>query len=243
MKRRYFLGTLLGTISIAALGGCSLFDRHYTYRYRMTVEVVTPDGLKTGSSVQEQTVTKYAVPQLGSGNVRYIDTRGEAVAVDLPGGRTLFALLADSNLIQSVLDPAWTNDWVASAQRITSGETPRTSLSMSAHSAKPFGMKTGYPLLVAFRDIGDPKTVEKITPDDFAKNFGPGVTLKRITVQITDDPVTSGIERRLDDKFWRHWGLMHKTEMSKSGGIMKNPYFQSLAGQLSRDDFTKEPAQ
>ncbi len=36
-----------------------------------------------------------------------------------------------------------------------------------------------------------------VDPDDFAASFGEGVSLKRITVQITDDPVTTGIEERL----------------------------------------------
>ena len=36
-----------------------------------------------------------------------------------------------------------------------------------------------------------------IDPDDLAATFGEGVGLKRIAVQMTDDPVTTGIEQRL----------------------------------------------
>lgn len=46
---------------------------------------------------------------------RGMRTRGEAVAVDLPGGQVLFALVPRDTLVQSVLDPEWKNDWVASA--------------------------------------------------------------------------------------------------------------------------------
>jgi hypothetical protein len=48
-------------------------------------------------------------------------------------------------------------------------------------------------MLVRFRDVRDPKTVEKVDPDDLAASFGPGVVLRRITVQLTDDPVTTGL--------------------------------------------------
>ena len=91
MKRRYFLCTLLGTAAIAALGACSPFYPSATIRYRMTVEVETPEGLKTGSSVIETTIQ--SGPRMGdAGGVSY-QYRGEAVAVDLPGGNTLFALM------------------------------------------------------------------------------------------------------------------------------------------------------
>jgi hypothetical protein len=49
-----------------------------------------------------------------------------------------------------------------------------------------------YPLLVTFTDIADPKTVTKVDPDNLAATFGPGVALKRITLEITDEKVTEG---------------------------------------------------
>jgi hypothetical protein len=54
-----------------------------------------------------------------------------------------------------------------------------------------------YPLLVTFGDINDPKSVQRVDPANLAASFGPGIRLKRITVEVTDDDVTSGIEKRL----------------------------------------------
>lgn len=48
-----------------------------------------------------------------------------------------------------------------------------------------------------FGDIADPKTVERVDPDDLAASFGMGVKLRRITVQITEDAVTKAIGQRL----------------------------------------------
>ena len=61
------------------------------------------------------------------------------------------------------------------------------------HFAEP----TGYPKLVYFRDIADPTSVEEVDPDNLAASFGPSVRLKRITVLVTNDDVTTGIEKRL----------------------------------------------
>lgn len=52
-------------------------------------------------------------------------------------------------------------------------------------------------MLVTFRDIDDPASVEKVDPANLAATFGEGVSLKRITVELTDGPVTRGIEERL----------------------------------------------
>ena len=51
--------TRRGAMGLLALGtgllvsGCALISGESTYRFRMTVEVQTPQGLKSGSSVME----------------------------------------------------------------------------------------------------------------------------------------------------------------------------------------------
>ncbi|MDR4487064.1 MAG: hypothetical protein R3B83_06010 [Nitrospirales bacterium] len=49
-------------------------------------------------------------------------------------------------------------------------------------------------LLVTFTDLTDPTTVKVVDPENLAPTFGPGVSLKRITLKITDEPVTAKIE-------------------------------------------------
>jgi hypothetical protein len=46
---------------------------------------------------------------------------------------------------------------------------------------------------VTFADVADPTTVARVDPDDLAASFGPGVTLRGMTLEITDDPVTKGV--------------------------------------------------
>ena len=53
------------------------------------------------------------------------------------------------------------------------------------------------PSLVTFRDISDPKTVVRLDPRDLESAFGPGVKLKSATIEITEEPITTGITTRL----------------------------------------------
>lgn len=90
MARRRVLGVLAGGLA-AVLSGCG-FSSNPTYRFKMTIEVDTPQGVKTGSSVYEVETTGSRDLVAGGKGSRFT-LRGEAVAVDLGDGRTLFALL------------------------------------------------------------------------------------------------------------------------------------------------------
>jgi hypothetical protein len=88
--RRWVVGIGLAA-GMLTLGGCDLFYPSETIRYRMTVDVSTPEGLRSGSSVLESTIT--GGTPIGDASGIQFDLRGEAVAVPLPNGKVLFALL------------------------------------------------------------------------------------------------------------------------------------------------------
>ena len=200
------------------LSGC---DRGTSFRYRMTVEVETPQGLRTGSAVHE--VEAHHVAISVNGTVRGRNLRGQAVAVDLPGGRTLFALMipaegrfGSDGTIDSVLrtlDPAYNYDWVESVARVRAGEGALPSGVIAPTFPTPYtgpsrpdqpALFSNYPLLVTFRHLRDPASVVRVDPADLTTPFGEGVRLRRIRVEVTDDDVTTGIERRLGwlDAYW-----------------------------------------
>ena len=76
--------------AMLTLGGCSLIEPSETLRYKLIVEVETPQGVRSGYSVWELTLTS----QKFSGYATRSNYRGEAVTVDLPNGQSVFALLA-----------------------------------------------------------------------------------------------------------------------------------------------------
>ena len=190
-------------LAMFALAGCDLVDKTPPYRYRMTVEVETPAGLKTGSTVigvETDVAGKYAIP-----TPRRVDSRmrGQAAAVDLGDGQVLFALLQSEEsfdwaaTIMFQLAPNYSGEnafeasYEAMLKRRSAIRVPRRwgSGLLRGDSA--------YPMLMTFEDLQDPESAVKVDPDDLAARFGEGVRLKQITVQMTNDPVSTGIERWL----------------------------------------------
>lgn len=175
--------------------GCA--KRLPTIRYQMTVEVDTPEGLRSGSSVIE--VESWDLgkgfPGPEAGGIRRNAT-GEAVAVDLPGGQQLFALLtsrvdpdAAANIIFAAL-PHRQSAYVGEDAVERMLEAINQNHRIMPIMARP-------PLLVRFRDITDPTTVEEVNPENLAATFGSDFALRNITIQVTDRPRESKIEKRL----------------------------------------------
>ncbi len=183
-----------GIPAFLAITGCASLPEH-SYKFKMIVEFDTPSGLQTGSSVYEVTAANRRA-LLPDEHVRAWSSRGEAVAVDLPNGATLFTLLKTganqgdmASLSMAAFDPLFNNDIVESVERISK----RRGVDIPATVKR-----SNYPMLVRFRDIKNPASVEAVDPDNLATSFGPGYRLKSLTVQVTDEAVTVGIEKRLE---------------------------------------------
>jgi len=204
MKLRGFLvGALLSTLLGSA--GCNAEDNAPDYRYRLTVEVETPEGLKTGSSVievEQSLMRPGSDPGAGVGVSRRV--RGEAVAVDLPDGKTLYALLRSENDVEwasrvyVLLAPKPEKDepFVDQLDNVLELEGVQVLPRMWRANVLQ-GERSAYPMFVTFEDEADPRTVKLVDPDDLAASFGNGVRLKRITAELTNSRVTSGIDERL----------------------------------------------
>lgn len=195
---RAFL-VLLTTALLAACG-----DQVPTYRYRLKVEVVTPEGVKSGSSVIEVKTRMVRSGSDPSAQAVRWSVRGEAVAVDLPGGRTLFALLRSPSDVEWAarvmlqLSPSYQGEPFAEQFDNMMELTDEITL-RKYFPRKVLGhWQPAYPMLVTFSDVADPTSVMRVDPENLAEMFGKGFSLKRITVQITDAPVTTGINKRLE---------------------------------------------
>ncbi|MBK8174859.1 MAG: hypothetical protein IPK66_06190 [Rhodospirillales bacterium] len=198
-----FAGILAAT-SVA----CSQMFPSGTWRYRMTVAVETPEGLKTGSAVREVTVRRGIA--LTPESLPSVQSKGEAVAVDLGQRGVLFALISYDDYLT-----------VFSAFGWTSGGTTPDGIKYFSNlkDAKATLTPKQYPMLVTFKDISDPKTVERVIETDWCREkdengtcikeeffvkadhfeelFGRGVKLKEITIEMVNDPVTWGIQNKL----------------------------------------------
>ena len=52
-------------------------------------------------------------------------------------------------------------------------------------------------ILVTFASVNDPNTVAEIDPNDLQATLGPGISWNEVTLEITDEPITKGIEQKL----------------------------------------------
>ncbi|MEC9235407.1 MAG: hypothetical protein VX803_04080, partial [Pseudomonadota bacterium] len=97
------LNFLFLVLACFSLIGCkaelSDYDKRISWNYKMTVEVMTPDGIKTGSAVREITIVKKAVSWDDINNKpnysHEYNVAGEAVVVELLDDNKLFVLLSD----------------------------------------------------------------------------------------------------------------------------------------------------
>jgi hypothetical protein len=173
-----------------ALTACS--GPVYSYRYRLTIEVETPDGLKSGSSVIETSIEDRSDtwgPPSARGLI--IRTKGEAAFVDLGQGRHVIALLATGPTAQG--DPDF------------SGPVPRVFKVRNVAEYGRLNQQKGrfpvpidlIPTFVTFDDLNDPTTASVVRPDEFEKTFGHGTRFKHAWVEMTNDPLTDEIETKL----------------------------------------------
>jgi hypothetical protein len=225
---------MLGCVALALLGGCRAGESP-SYRYKLAIEVQTPAGVRSAYSVIG--VQFYgAMRGFGALSGGSVKARGQAVALDLPNGKTLFVLLSS----------ATNNDWAGYAHRLQYPKKPNDFASASEYSnalvsdksvfpvrrwiEMPDGSKRDdYPLLVTFKDINEPTSVKLVNPDDLAASFGAGYELNSLTVQVTDDAVTTGIEKWLDSR-----GIEKDSSLENDFAPTTNP---TLAQRLSHRDF------
>lgn len=167
IARRGVLATLMGG-SFVLLTGCRLGKS--VLRYRMTIEVQTLFGLKSGSSVLE-----YEYPN------NHGMTYGQSPYVDLGGGRYLFALIDQQS-----------QPW--GAFRYCQPPIPRDDVPYSefdrAHKLKASAIlrPDDYPKLVIFEDVNDPNSVHEAA-------LG---SINKVTFQVVDqdEPLSTGLEER-----------------------------------------------
>ncbi|MGL4281404.1 MAG: hypothetical protein ACRCS0_13640 [Albidovulum sp.] len=185
------LAVLLPVLTFAAVFGWLWWTApHFAWRQKMTVTVETPAGEVSGSSVSQIGWQEQAVKFEGMG--WNYDVTGEAVVVEVAPGRWLFALLTG----------AGTTEYMGSvAAASISGQHGRViSEALFDEVSDKRGRAAGpitvpdyqYPLLVTFDDIADPKTVRRVDPANLSASFGQGVSLKAVTLAVTEEPVTEG---------------------------------------------------
>ena len=194
----------IASLSLSACGD----DRLPDYSYEMTVHA---DG-ETFSTVRHVEVTE--------GSIVTRRVTGEAVIIDHPNGRTYYALLsrpenpdyakyaAGMALRDHVAKPASKSEVEKAMDEYDENRGYQDSFADPAKFLQAMveieGAKDlprtipatrnrppmqAWPMFVTFGNPDDPKTVREVTPAS--------IGVERITIEITDEDVTTGIEDRL----------------------------------------------
>lgn len=208
----------IAVLVFAPVAYCQVMYPTYTYRYKMTVEVDTPEGVKSGSSVIEVTTRQWpeSIKGLSSGHYNNMSIEGESVFIDLGNGKNLVTLLATGQYAQDYRDverfPAraflglghqesYQNLGLKWAKRLVNMVGQKASLRPEHR-----------PTLVTFSDVNDPESIQlvyasevleyrekrpsprmfksSVVADHFEYIFGKGYALKDITIEITNENPT-----------------------------------------------------
>ena len=210
---------MFGALSL--LTGCG--DKFPDYHYKLTIYA----GGKDYSSVREVRVTEISSIQSSIGKKAKYELSGEAVVLDIPGrSAPVFALLARPDdadyatyaprvalmkFIEPVPRDYGADDMDRQAlelQRMVAVAGPRELPRTIPSPWRDGTLRQTWPFLVTFDTIADPKTVREVSPDS--------IGVERITLEITDEPVTTGIEGRLG---WLHRYKAEGRTLNGSDGI------------------------
>lgn len=190
---------LLGLLAVLVIGDQIRINRP-GHKYRMTVEVETPSGVKAASGVFAVTPDRSYTRDRGT------RTSGDAIYVDLGGGKNLVALLAH---LDKTLDPDAVNYVALRAYPAVTGKRVNFNDMSKQTGIVPV---TGalVPVLAAFADPANPGSAKAVSPDDSEAVLGKGYRLRGITTGaipngywpidfggMLGEPVTRGIAAKL----------------------------------------------
>jgi hypothetical protein len=171
------------------------------HKYRLLIEVETPEGRKSASGV-------LAVhPDRGYSRGGHTRTVGDAVFVDLGGGKNLVALLAhlddgklDLDGINYLALRAYT---AAGGKRVSFNEMNRLTGSVAVKAPL-------IPVLLSFADPANPGSARVVSSDNVPAVLGNGYRLGEVTTEVVPngfwpldfggalgEPVTHGLAAKL----------------------------------------------
>lgn len=207
---------------VAVLSGCGDSS---TWHQKLTIEVQTPEGPKSASSVMKANLTDtdspFTVPEARGAVLRI---KGEPFFLEIYHGRYVLVLLKNIPSAYGLLLP---NEVpvVAAAEL----ESVTTTLSADIPRGE-------YPLMITLSDISDPKTMQQVRPEDFGKIFGKGYKLKSIKLAVTREDLTTGHLKNI-----LSWMREDGIDESRNGGndvLRYSNGSQRGYGTLSLSDFT-----
>lgn len=170
---------VLGLLAVLVAGDQIRINRP-SHKFRLTVEVTTPDGVKAESGILA------VVPDRNHNRSGRTITRGEAVFVDLGHGENLVALLAHRQEAKLDFDDinyvALRAYGAARGNRVSFNDIQRQTGIVPVQGDL-------VPVLVSFADPNDPKTARLVAGDNAEAVLGEGYALRGLTAEVVPNGV------------------------------------------------------
>lgn len=179
-----------GLAVTGALPLASCFGGERVTRRIRVIATARVDGkMVEGSSVYELTWR-------ASGERMYESIEGEATVLELAGRGTVFVMsaqyskdgLVSVNELHGGLQFAL--GMYATAKR---AELPRIATIKGRYTFMGLNGKPNPPLIVAFKDEQEFRSVYRVEPKEFSEYFGAGVEFVSVDFEFTDDEITKGV--------------------------------------------------
>jgi hypothetical protein len=193
MKRRSVLMSLAMLMALP-LSGC-WGDGTVVKRIKVIAKAEVDGKIVEGSSV-----TELKWRPRGDGGMDS-DGQGEAVVLELAGKGTVYVLstvLYDEGDITSGFWYSQVGRALGIKGAHNKEDLPRIVALKGRYSFFDMGHGADLPLIVAFKDENDFRSVYRVLPSEFDKRFGNGVKFLGGEFEVTEEPVTSGaVAKRL----------------------------------------------
>jgi len=198
-----------------------------SWKQKVTVEVETPDGVKTGSAVTKITKKDHSgflVTGMASGI--HSDVEGEAVVVDLGGGKYLFALL--DNIEYLAFNSLWDEVQKKGRGKKIYKNFDGHRILRDLKNIKAAVPEKRYPDFLTFSNPEDPNSIVRLDHKDLERTFGESYRFLSMKIEIVDEPVTWG---RLE-KFFPYFSWSPQKRHTYWGNP-KNPSIAITSNPLS----------
>jgi hypothetical protein len=184
-----------------------------TFRYKLTAEVQTPEGVKTASGIWQ--VSYGHSVDMGGGPQPRNTIVGDALFLDLGMGKNLFITFtrAKSGRDSPIAGGPWLSNQAARSgaanvfgiplrvlnEHWSFGSEPELCAAiMQKGTGKTYDVPFDWlPTLVTFSDLKDPNTSTVIQPDKLADSFGEGYNLNSVKISLSNEPITQDLDQVL----------------------------------------------
>ena len=168
----------------------------YTYRYRMTVEVETPEGVKTGSSVVEIYNNQIPVSMAGlfGGHYNWMNIEGEGVFVEIGDGKILFLDKISNDHIMDILVDTFPIPIVDEKDKKIVYRIDNIREVMKYYgtliNSKAEVSEKNFPTMLAVVNKNNQEDIQRVNSENMEEVFGEGIKLKRVVIEMTQNAVT-----------------------------------------------------